>query len=206
MADTLTRDQILDTAEEVFRRFGPGKAAVVDVARALGVSHGTLYRHFSSKVALRDAVAERWLARVSTPLAGLAAQEGPAGPRLRRWLERLFAAKREVAERDPELFATYHQITTEARDVVGAHIDTLAVQVTGIVADGIRRGEFRAMEPETTARAVLHATTRFHNPVNAAAWADPHIDAQFAAVWALISRGLAAAAQESPAESTEGAR
>jgi AcrR family transcriptional regulator len=35
----LTRDRILATAEDVIRRFGPAKATVVDVARALGVSH-----------------------------------------------------------------------------------------------------------------------------------------------------------------------
>ena len=33
-------------AEEVLRRYGPPKATVVDVARALGVSHGSVYRHF----------------------------------------------------------------------------------------------------------------------------------------------------------------
>jgi hypothetical protein len=35
----LTRDRILATAEEVIRRFGSAEATVVDVARALGVSH-----------------------------------------------------------------------------------------------------------------------------------------------------------------------
>ena len=69
--------QILDAAEDVLRRFGPAKATVVDVARALGVSHGSVYRHFPSKAALRDAVAERWLARISAPLAGAAAEERP---------------------------------------------------------------------------------------------------------------------------------
>ena len=58
----LTPDGILDAAETVLRRFGPKKASVVDVARALGVSHGSIYRHFPSKKALRDAVAGRWLA------------------------------------------------------------------------------------------------------------------------------------------------
>ena len=32
--DVLTRDRILEAAEEVLRRFGPSKATVVDVARA----------------------------------------------------------------------------------------------------------------------------------------------------------------------------
>ena len=70
MSETaLTPDRILDAAEETLTRYGPAKTTVVDVARALGVSHGSVYRHFPSKAALRDAVTERWLARVSDPLA-----------------------------------------------------------------------------------------------------------------------------------------
>ena len=56
MTAPLTPERILQAAEEVLRRHGPAKANVVDVARALGVSHGTVYRHFPSKQALREAV------------------------------------------------------------------------------------------------------------------------------------------------------
>lgn len=62
-AEPLTPERILETTEEVLRRFGPTKATVVDVARALGVSHGSVYRHFPSKAALREAVTDRWLAK-----------------------------------------------------------------------------------------------------------------------------------------------
>lgn len=47
-------ERILDAEEDVLRRFGPAKATVVDVAKSLGVSHGGVYRHFPTKVALRD--------------------------------------------------------------------------------------------------------------------------------------------------------
>ena len=60
--EALTPDRILDAVEDVLRRYGPAKATVVDVPRALGVSHGNVYRHFPSNAALRDAVTERWLA------------------------------------------------------------------------------------------------------------------------------------------------
>ena len=53
---------------------------MLDVSRSLGVSHGSVYRHFPSKTALRDAVAERWLARVSAPLAMVAAEDGTLLP------------------------------------------------------------------------------------------------------------------------------
>ena len=92
--------RILDAAEDVLRRFGPAKATVIDVARALGVSHGSVYRHFSSKAALRDAVLERWLGRVSTARR-IVEEEGPAAQRLRRWLDALIAVKRKRCKAIP---------------------------------------------------------------------------------------------------------
>jgi len=99
----LTRERILEAAEDVLRRYGPAKANVVDVARALGVSHGSVYRHFPSKASLRDAVTERWLARIAEPLEAVAGERGPAPERLTRWLDLLVASKRRWALEEPEL-------------------------------------------------------------------------------------------------------
>ena len=89
----LTPERILEVTEDVLRRYGLAKATVVDVARALDVSHGSVYRHFPSKASLREAVAKRWLERVSGPLAKIAEGSEPAPARLDRWLRGLFAAK-----------------------------------------------------------------------------------------------------------------
>jgi AcrR family transcriptional regulator len=188
----LTRDRILDAAQEVLTRFGLQKATVVDVARALGVSHGSVYRHFPSKAALRDAVTERWLERVSGPLAKIVREDGPAPERLRRWFDRLIAFKRQKARVEPELFATYHAIFTESRDVVRRHVDTLAAQVSAIIADGIARGEFVDVDPVATGRALFVATARFHDPAHAAEWGDPGLDAVFNDIWTLLISGLVA--------------
>jgi AcrR family transcriptional regulator len=194
--EALTPTRILAAAEDVLRRFGPGKATVVDVARALGVSHGSVYRHFPSKVALRDAVTERWLARISAPLAAAAAEPSPAPERLGRWLDLLVASKRGRALEDPELFATYLQLAADAREVVRAHIDDLVSQLARIIADGVIRGELAAADPATAGRAVFDATARFHNPAHAPEWTDPGIDAAFQAVRSLVLRGLGARAAE----------
>lgn len=186
----LTSERILEAAEDVLRRFGPAKATVVDVARELGVSHGSVYRHFASKAALRDAVAERWLHSVSDPLAVVASEEGPAPERLRRWLDLLVVSKRSRALDDPELFATYVQLAGEARDVITAHVETLVEQLARIIADGVERGEFALDDPRAAARAVFDATGRFHNPAHASEWSDPDIDTAFEDVWRLVLRGL----------------
>jgi AcrR family transcriptional regulator len=191
-AEALTPDRILVAAEDVLRRYGPAKATVVDVARALGVSHGSVYRHYPSKAALRDAVTERWLAGISEPLAAVAVKIGPAPKRLRRWLDLLVASKRSKALDDPELFATYMELTAEARDVVAAHVDTLAAQLAGIIADGVEQGEFAVKDPAAASRAVFDATGRFHNPAHAPEWSEPGIDAAYERVWALVLAGLGA--------------
>src|ERR1700682_4917975 len=121
--EILTRQRILDAAEGVFPRYGLAKTTVVDVARALEVSHGSIYRHFPSKAALQDAIAERWLARKSMPLTTIANEGGPATARLRRWLNLLCSTTRKNVLDDPELFATYKELAGSARDVVRAHID-----------------------------------------------------------------------------------
>lgn len=188
----LTRERILAAAEGVLRRFGPGKATVVDVARVLGVSHGSVYRHFPTKAALRDAVAERWLARVSTPLESIVAEAAPAPDRLARWFGQLIAAKRQKVLEDPELLATFGQLIAEARDVVRGHVEKLCDQLARILADGMARGELTVADPAATARALFTATGRFHHPAHAAEWSDPGIDREFEEVFALLLRGLGA--------------
>ncbi|MEV1176775.1 TetR family transcriptional regulator [Nonomuraea sp. NPDC049784] len=186
----LTADQILTAAQDVLRRYGPAKATVVDVARALGVSHGSVYRHFPSKAALREAVTQRWLDESHAELASVLASGAPAPVRLREWLGALFRAKRKKALDDPELFATYMVLVNESSKVIDRHIADLVGQIRQIVEAGVARGEFAAPDPAATARAVLDASARFHNPAHAADWSLPDIEDDFAALCDLILHGL----------------
>src|SRR5947209_16900709 len=49
------RDRILDAAAEVFAELGPD-APIDEIARRAGVGHGTVFRRFPTKEALRAAV------------------------------------------------------------------------------------------------------------------------------------------------------
>ncbi|MFF7789133.1 TetR family transcriptional regulator [Streptomyces sp. NPDC007991] len=191
-SEILTAERILEATEDVLRRHGPAKATVVDVARALGVSHGSVYRHFRTKAALREAVTKRWLDRTSGELAGIAAADRDPEARLRDWLATLFAAKRRKAGDDPELFATYMVLTGENGTVVGEHIADLTGQLTRIVEAGVASGAFATTDPGATARAVFHATGRFHDPCYAREWEEPGTDADFTALVDLLVRALRA--------------
>jgi AcrR family transcriptional regulator len=186
----LTPERILEVTEDVLRRFGLAKATVVDVARALDVSHGSVYRHFPSKASLREAVAKRWLERVSAPLAEIAESPTPAPARLDKWLRALFDAKQRRVAEDPEMFATYLSLAREACKVVRAHKESLIDQVAQILSDGVKQGVFEVADVKATAQAVFDATNRFHHPAHSDEWRDPQLAARIDALLALLIKGL----------------
>ena len=188
----LTPERILEVTEDVLRRFGLAKATVVDVARALDVSHGSVYRHFPSKASLREAVAKRWLDRASAPLTKIAESSGPAPARLEQWLRALFTAKQTRFDEDPEMFATYLTLAREACTVVKAHKECLTDQVELILSDGVKQGAFEVADVKTAARAVFDASIRFHHPAHSEEWSDPALPARIDAMLALLLRGLEA--------------
>ena len=79
----ITREQLLDAAERVFRERGVTRTSLAEVAAAAGVTRGAVYWHFRDKADLFDAMCQRatlpleeTLARASTmvlddPLAAL---------------------------------------------------------------------------------------------------------------------------------------
>jgi AcrR family transcriptional regulator len=188
----LTPERILEATEEVLRRYGLAKATVVDVARALDVSHGSVYRHFPSKASLREAVAKRWLDRVNAPLQKIAESSTPPRARLERWLRTMIAIKHKKVAEDPEMFETYLMLAQEACKVVRAHKDSLVDQIAHILSDGVKQGAFQIDEVKTSARAVFDATVRFHHPAHSDEWRDPQLAARIDAMLALLLRGLEA--------------
>jgi AcrR family transcriptional regulator len=191
-AVVLTPERILEVTEDVLRRFGLAKATVVDVARALDVSHGSVYRHFPSKASLREAVAKRWLERVHAPVQKIAESSGPAPARLENWLRTMIAIKHQKFGEDPEMFATYLTLAREACKVVKAYKDGLVDQIAHILSDGVEQGAFEVTDVKASARALFDATVRFHHPAPAEEWSDPATAGRIDALLALLLRGLEA--------------
>jgi AcrR family transcriptional regulator len=160
------RHRILDAAEAALRRFGTEKTNVVDIARALEMSHANIYRFFPNKKALLQAVADRWLELLMAPLDAIATDESrTAATRLADWLEKIRAAKRKKLQDDPEIFRIHFNIISDLPDTLSAHLSHMQGQVENIISDGIAGGEFASgMDATTVARAFLQATMPFHHP------------------------------------------
>jgi AcrR family transcriptional regulator len=159
-----TRERIISAAEEVLRRHGPEKTKIIDIVRHLGMSHSNVYRYFDNKASIEDVVAERWLAKLVTPLEKYTTGRGLAANRLRKWVHELIEIKIRHFEEDPELFATYHNLSKGLRPVISKHIAHLKSQIAKIVSDGKESGEFNVSDIEVASRAILEGITRYHHP------------------------------------------
>lgn len=62
-------DRILNAAEELFTKHGPGSIGMNEIARAAGCSRATLYRYFENREALRTAYANRETYRLGNAVA-----------------------------------------------------------------------------------------------------------------------------------------
>ncbi len=152
-------DQILDAALGVFRAQGFSAARMDDVAKAAGISKGTIYLYFNSKQTLMESLITRAVAPIAQHLNVIAAQapDGPVTPVLRAMLtfaaSNLGQAKASAvpmlviseAGRFPELARLYRQQV----------IDIGLGAITGMIKRGINRGEFRKLNPAYAARSMI---------------------------------------------------
>jgi TetR/AcrR family acrAB operon transcriptional repressor len=70
----ITREQLLDAAEQVFRDHGVSKTSLTEVAAAAGVTRGAVYWHFRDKADLFAAMCERATLPLDTMLAAAGAR------------------------------------------------------------------------------------------------------------------------------------
>ncbi|MGV0912256.1 TetR/AcrR family transcriptional regulator [Martelella sp. FOR1707] len=160
------RDRILDTAAEQVRRFGEAKTNVVDIAKAMGLSHSAIYRHFQSKAEIFDALAARTMDEEADLATRFAKAEGPAAERLRGLVLALHRSKRAKLGDDPEIHGLYRRIVTERPDLVADYGRRMTALVRQVLEDGVKRGEFHIRDVNVAAGVVRDAVTVFVHPAH----------------------------------------
>jgi TetR/AcrR family acrAB operon transcriptional repressor len=112
----ITREQLLDAAERVFRQRGVARSSLAEVASAAGVTRGAVYWHFRDKADLCAAMCERAMLPLETMLsdAGATTHDDP----LRTLRELAVAALTHLA-RDPRTQAVFEVFLHESDHAPG---------------------------------------------------------------------------------------
>ncbi|MBD9375044.1 TetR/AcrR family transcriptional regulator [Rhizobium sp. ARZ01] len=156
--------RILDAAERLFRHYGYTKTNVADIARDLQMSPANIYRFFSSKSEIHQALARRMLQAQYEVLAGNAARPLSASDRLR---DHLLLQNRMTVETmmDEE---KVHEMVLVAMDqqwsVIQEHLVDLRKLVQGLIEQGIAAGEFREQNPVVAAECFINCGAALCHP------------------------------------------
>jgi AcrR family transcriptional regulator len=164
--DGLTSARILEAACAQVRRFGEAKTNVVDIARALGTSHTTIYRHFRSKAEVFDAVVAATMRDEEELARTFVDNDGPAPERLTGMVLALNRRKQERLKDDPEVYHLYRRVLTENPALVRDYAVTMTRLVAAILEDGVRRQTYQITDIDAAAEVVRDAVTVFVHPAH----------------------------------------
>lgn len=156
------RVQILDAANEYFRRYGYAKTTVADLAKAIGLSTAYIYKFFDSKQAIGEAVVRQVLGRVADELRQIAHSSKAPGTRLRLIYET--AAKRgaENCFHERKIHDLAVIACSEKWRAVRDHQSALGEIIRELLTEGRKSGDFERKTPiAEVGLAILQALEYF---------------------------------------------
>jgi AcrR family transcriptional regulator len=189
--------RLLAVAADHLKRTGARAVTLVGIAEAAGMTHANVYRYFSSKAALIDAVAGLWLKSVEALIAEIADAPDPADDKLERLIQALARAHRDLLAEDRHLFDVYCDAAETSRAIVRKHRARLRQLIERVIDEGIATGKFDPLDRERAVAFVGDAAHRFINPLAVRLDADMPRDiaeARLAAVIRVVLRALASGA------------
>ena len=164
--ETLTSEKILDVARDQVRRFGEAKTNVVDIARALGRSHTSIYRHFRSKAEVFDAIVGEVMHDEEELARTFVDSEGSASERLEGFVLALYRRKVERFTKDPEVYQLYRRVVDERPGLIHDYAARMTKLIARILADGVRKKEYRIDDIDAAAEVVRDAVTVYIHPAH----------------------------------------
>ena len=171
-----TRARIMDTAEVLFRRLGYAKTAVADIASELDMSPANVYRFFSSKNAIVEAICQRFLKELEEKAWATARAKGPAARRLERLFLEILAYHKENMLTEQRVNDIVLAAMDLSWDAIRKHKESMHTIVEVLLRDGIVAGEFEAVDPDKAATQIMQAMVSYCHPVLLAQCLPEHDD------------------------------
>ncbi|MFL5516368.1 MAG: TetR/AcrR family transcriptional regulator [Gemmatimonadales bacterium] len=163
MAETASRDQILDAAERLFAEQGFARTTIKQIGRAAGVNSALLYYYFADKEELYQEVLRRLIGHLVERTSGSLDQPGPPESRLRA----LVAAQAEVIAANPRFprLLVRELAESDAAHAVG-QLHVLAATTFRRLCDLVREGQAagvfrRGLDPRFAAISIVSQVAYF---------------------------------------------
>jgi AcrR family transcriptional regulator len=161
--DTCAR--IMATAEALFRRLGFAKTTVADIAAELQMSPANVYRFFSSKNAIVEAICKHFLTDVEEKAWTVARSKASAAERMERLILEILTYHMENFQSEKRVNELVVAAIESSWDAIKAHKQIMLNVAELIVRDGIAAGEFEPVDPRETADLIMRSVLAFTHPL-----------------------------------------
>src|ERR1044072_9008849 len=132
----------MHASESLSRRLGFGKTAVADIAAELRMSPANVYRFFTSKNAIVEAICQRCLGELDGKAWAVARSRGSAADRITRLFLEIFRYHRDNLITEKRV----HDIVLVAMEnnwaAIEAHSEMIRKVIEVILRDGIANAAF----------------------------------------------------------------
>jgi AcrR family transcriptional regulator len=159
------RAKILEEAERLFRHYGYAKTTMVDIADACQMSPANLYRFFTSKSALVEAICGKMCCDAERRLLEIAHSGETASQRLERFIAEIHQHTLENLLDHRKVHELVVIAMEEQWHAVKAHLDRVCLYIQQIIEDGIAKGEFPKQDTARAAKCVHSAISTLCHPV-----------------------------------------
>jgi AcrR family transcriptional regulator len=150
---------ILDAADRLLARYGYRKMTMDDLAQEVGIGKGTLYLHFRSKEDIALSRVDRLVRRLVEQLRIIAGGPAPLADKITEMLLLRVMFRFDAVQHYTEsLSEVLRDIRPRLLDRHVQHFRLEAEVFAEVLKQGSRAGEFRRLDPASTARALLAAT------------------------------------------------
>jgi AcrR family transcriptional regulator len=166
MADESPKARILTAAAQQLAKFGLRKFTVIDVAEAANMTHPNIYRYFTSKTALIDALITSWLKPLEERVEMVVGAPDPVSDKLERMIVAISRAYRCAKDDEPELFAAFVMATTQNRAVSRKHRARLRKAFERVLEEGMGSGVIGLADRPKAQALLLDSAWRFIDPVS----------------------------------------
>ncbi len=155
-------EEILNAARELFCERGYDGTAMVDIATAIGVVEGTVYKYFDSKRGLLLSVLEHWYAQMFGDYARDLAGVSGARARLRLLIWRHLRSVQEHPALCRLMFREFRGDSAYPNSHVYALNRRYTDFLVDVLRDGAASGEFRADLPLNLLRDLVYGGIEHH--------------------------------------------
>lgn len=159
-----TRADILSMAEILFRQRGYVAVSIADIATALGMSPANIFKHFHSKTALVDAIAEIHLG-AATERFGAVDGDLPAKEQLQRFVLRLLDSHLQDIQDNPYIFEMVLTTIQAKLDAGTRYRERIEHRLEQIIRQGVAAGSYKCTNTSHAAVTVADVLACVLHPV-----------------------------------------